>query len=89
MAAQWYYSHDGKTKGGPVSAAELKALARSAVLTRDALLTSVWGEDFFGDPRTVDVHIRWLRGKIEEDPSSPRYIQTVRGVGYKFAVDGS
>ncbi|MDR5694604.1 MAG: response regulator transcription factor [Armatimonadota bacterium] len=54
------------------------------VLGRDFLLNQVWGEDFFGDPRTLDVHIRWLREKIEEDPSKPRYIQTVHGVGYRF-----
>ena len=54
------------------------------VLSREQLLNLVWGADFYGDNRTVDVHIRWLREKIEEDPGNPRYIQTVRGVGYKF-----
>ena len=54
------------------------------VLTRDLLLEQVWGIDFGGDSRTVDVHIRWLREKIEPDPAHPRYIQTVRGVGYRF-----
>lgn len=64
----------------------LYALASRArrVLNREALLDTVWGEDFYGDPRTVDVHIRWLREKIEPDPSAPTYLQTVRGVGYKF-----
>jgi len=57
---------------------------RGAVLSRDLLLARVWGEDFPGDPRTVDVHIRWLRQKIEDDPSNPEYIVTVRGVGYRF-----
>jgi DNA-binding response OmpR family regulator len=57
---------------------------QGAVLTRDLLLTSVWGEDYIGDTRTVDVHIRWLRQKIEADPSNPVHIQTVRGVGYRF-----
>jgi DNA-binding response OmpR family regulator len=57
---------------------------RGAVLTRELLLARVWGQDFFGDPRTVDVHIRWLRQKIEADPSKPDRIQTVRGVGYRF-----
>lgn len=56
----------------------------NAVLTRDLLLTRVWGIDFLGDTRTVDVHIRWLRMKIEEDPSNPEHIITVRGVGYRF-----
>jgi DNA-binding response OmpR family regulator len=54
------------------------------VLTREQLLNLVWGNDFYGDDRTVDVHIRWLREKIEEDPGNPQYILTVRGVGYKF-----
>ncbi|HYH04768.1 MAG TPA: response regulator transcription factor [Bacillota bacterium] len=54
------------------------------VLTREQLLNLVWGNDFYGDSRTVDVHIRWLREKIEEDPGEPKYILTVRGVGYKF-----
>jgi two-component system alkaline phosphatase synthesis response regulator PhoP len=55
------------------------------VLTRDRLLQHVWGYEFAGDTRTVDVHVRWLRGKIEEDPTTPVRIQTVRGVGYVFA----
>jgi DNA-binding response OmpR family regulator len=57
---------------------------RGMVLTRDRLLEHVWGYDFAGDTRTVDVHIRWLREKVEEDPSNPIIIQTVRGVGYRF-----
>lgn len=55
-----------------------------AVLSRDLLLTRVWGYDYMGDSRTVDVHVRWLREKIEEDPSAPTLIQTVRGIGYRF-----
>jgi DNA-binding response OmpR family regulator len=54
-------------------------------LDRSTLMNSVWGENWFGDPRTLDVHIRWLRMKIEDDPAAPRYIQTVRGMGYRFA----
>jgi DNA-binding response OmpR family regulator len=54
------------------------------VLTREQLLNLVWGNDFYGDDRTVDVHIRWLREKIEEDPGNPLYVLTIRGVGYKF-----
>lgn len=57
---------------------------RSAVLSRDLILTKVWGYDYFVDKRTVDVHIRWLREKIEDDASNPRRIVTVRGVGYRF-----
>ncbi len=55
------------------------------VLTRDTLLDKVWGVEYFGDTRTVDVHVRYLRQKIEKNPEEPVYIQTVRGVGYKFA----
>nr|WP_122013659.1 response regulator transcription factor [Maliibacterium massiliense] len=58
---------------------------RGRVMTRDMLLDSVWGADFFGDARTVDVHVRYLRQKIEDTPEAPRYIQTMRGVGYRFA----
>jgi two-component system alkaline phosphatase synthesis response regulator PhoP len=54
-------------------------------LSREELLAQVWGEEWIGDPRTLDVHVRWLRLKIEEDPASPEYIQTVRGYGYRFA----
>ena len=54
------------------------------VLTRDRLLQHVWGYDYAGDTRTVDVHVRWLREKIEDDPANPQLIQTVRGVGYRF-----
>jgi len=57
---------------------------RGAVLSRDLLLNHVWGQDFFGDDRTVDVHVRWLREKIEDDPAHPAHIQTVRGLGYRF-----
>jgi DNA-binding response OmpR family regulator len=59
---------------------------RGIALSRDLLLERVWGFDFMGDSRTVDVHIRWLRGKIESDPARPQYIQTVRGIGYRFEV---
>jgi DNA-binding response OmpR family regulator len=57
---------------------------QSAVLSRDLILTKVWGYDYFVDKRTVDVHIRWLREKLEDDPSDPKRIVTVRGVGYRF-----
>jgi DNA-binding response OmpR family regulator len=57
---------------------------RNVVLSRDLILTKVWGYDYFVDKRTVDVHIRWLREKIEDDPSNPKRIVTVRGVGYRF-----
>lgn len=54
------------------------------VVSRAELFDQVWGTDWLGDTRTLDVHIRWLREKIEEDSSNPRYIQTVRSVGYMF-----
>lgn len=57
---------------------------QARALSRDALLEQVWGWDFTGDSRTVDVHIRWLREKIEVDPSKPVRIVTVRGAGYRF-----
>ena len=52
--------------------------------SRDELLARVWGEDFYGDVRTVDVHVRHLREKLEEEMTAPRFIETVRGVGYRF-----
>lgn len=58
---------------------------KGSVLTRDLLLEQVWGFDFGGDSRTVDVHIRGLREKIEEDPANPTRIETVRGIGYRFS----
>ncbi|MEA2486809.1 MAG: two-component system, OmpR family, response regulator RegX3 [Actinomycetota bacterium] len=54
------------------------------VLQRDTLIDQVWGGDYFGDTRTLDVHIKRLRAKLEADPHSPQHVQTVRGVGYKF-----
>jgi DNA-binding response OmpR family regulator len=64
----------------------LSALARSPgrVFTRDMLLTRVWGDSAYRDPRTVDVHIRHLREKLETDAKDPEYLFTVRGVGYRF-----
>ena len=64
----------------------LSALARSPgrVFTRDMLLARIWGDSAYRDPRTIDVHIRHLREKIERDPKEPEYLFTVRGVGYRF-----
>ena len=64
----------------------LSALASSPgrVFTRDMLLTRIWGDSAYRDPRTVDVHIRHLREKLETDAKEPEYIFTVRGVGYRF-----
>jgi DNA-binding response OmpR family regulator len=58
------------------------------VITRAEFFDRVWGTDWLGDTRTLDVHIRWLREKVEDDPGQPRLIQTVRGVGYRFAAGG-
>ncbi len=60
------------------------ASAPGRVFTRDVLLTRIWGDSAFRDPRTIDVHIRHLREKLESDPKQPEYIFTVRGVGYRF-----
>jgi DNA-binding response OmpR family regulator len=64
----------------------LGALARSPgrVLSRETLLEHVWGDSEYRDPRTVDVHIRHLREKLESDPKEPEFLFTVRGVGYRF-----
>jgi len=64
----------------------LGALARNPgrVFTRDLLLSRIWGDSSYRDPRTIDVHIRHLREKLEVDPKAPEYIFTVRGVGYQF-----
>jgi DNA-binding response OmpR family regulator len=64
----------------------LTELMRNAgvVLSRDLLLEKIWGYEYLGDSRTVDVHVRWLRQKIEDDASAPTRITTIRGVGYRF-----
>ena len=69
----------------------LVELVRNAgnVMTRDVLLDRVWGYDFLGDSRVVDMAVKRLRSKIEDDPADPRLIQTVRGVGYRFERDRS
>jgi DNA-binding response OmpR family regulator len=69
----------------------LSAMAASPgrVYTRDMLLARVWGDSAYRDPRTIDVHIRHLREKIEADAKEPEYIFTVRGVGYRFRDDGA
>ncbi|MBC7475455.1 MAG: response regulator [Candidatus Sericytochromatia bacterium] len=72
-----------------LSPKEFKILAMlmsspNKVFSREDLLEQVWGLDFYGDTKTVDVHIRWLREKIESDASNPKYVQTVRGFGYRL-----
>ncbi len=64
----------------------LELLLRNAgrVLTRSQLIDRVWGADYFGDTKTLDVHVKRIRGRIEDDPAEPRLLQTVRGLGYRF-----
>lgn len=59
---------------------------KGRVMTREFLLDKIWGYEYIGETRTVDVHIRHLRKKIEDDDKSPKYIQTVRGIGYRFSI---
>jgi len=59
------------------------------VLTRQEIMKQIWETDYMGDTRTLSVHIRWLRLKIEDDPDAPRFLRTVRGVGYRFEVPDS
>jgi len=68
----------------------LSFLVRNAglVFTREQLLEKVWGYDYGGETRTVDVHVHWLRKRVETDPANPAFIQTVRGVGYVFRGPG-
>jgi len=54
------------------------------VLTRGQLIDRVWGSDYFGDTKTLDVHIKRIRSKIEDEPSDPKLLLTVRGLGYRF-----
>jgi two-component system alkaline phosphatase synthesis response regulator PhoP len=55
-------------------------------LTRKFLMATVWNTDYMGDTRTLDVHVRWIRERIEDDPGNPQYLRTVRGVGYRFGA---
>lgn len=56
------------------------------ILKRAFLMKEVWETDYIGDTRTLDVHVHWLRQKIEEDPSRPRLLRTIRGIGYRFGL---
>lgn len=86
--------HEVEVGGEPVQMRprEFELLAtflrnRGLLMTRDRLITDVWGIDYFGDTKTLDVHIKRLRKKIEPDPKKPQYLVTVRGLGYKFVDD--
>jgi two-component system response regulator RegX3 len=83
--------HEVTVRGEPVSLPpkEFELLEtflrrRGRLLTRDFLIEEVWGPDYFGDTRTLDVHVKRLRRKLETDPHRPDHLQTVRGLGYKF-----
>lgn len=86
--------HEVRVGGEPVALPpkefellEILLLRKGRLLTRDFLIEEVWGPDYFGDTKTLDVHVKRLRGKIEKDPHEPVHLLTVRGLGYKF-VDG-
>lgn len=86
--------HEAAVDGKPLdlTAKEFEILLQllrrpEMVYTREQLLQQVWGYDFFGDARVVDVHVAKLRKKIEADPANPKYIKTVRGIGYKLVTD--
>ena len=73
----------------PLTSTEFRLLCTLAsrpgrLYSREQLLSEVWGYDYFGDARLVDVHVRRLRAKVEDDPSNPLRLQTVYGVGYRF-----
>jgi two-component system response regulator RegX3 len=83
--------HEVSVRGEPVSLPlkefellELLLLNAGRVLTRDTLIDRVWGPHYVGDTKTLDVHVKRLRAKIEDDPGAPRRITTIRGLGYKF-----
>lgn len=83
------YTVTRKGKSIGLSATEFKLLLflaerKKKVFSRDQLLDAVWRDEAFVEPRTVDVHIRRLRTQIEKDPANPRYIKTMRGIGYFF-----
>jgi DNA-binding response OmpR family regulator len=84
-------AHEVRLRGAPIELSPkafdvLRVLAQNAgqVLSVDQLIEQVWGIEFAGEPQVVYVHIRWLREKLEDDPSNPKRIMTVRGVGYKL-----
>ena len=82
-------SLNGDTLTMPLKEFELLELLMenvNRVLTRGQIIDRVWGSNYFGDTKTLDVHIKRLRSKVEEDPARPKYIQTVRGLGYKLEV---
>lgn len=85
-AAQRFYKGKAEIELTPTEFTIMKALMMypDKAFSRDELLNTVWGKNYFGDMKTVDVHIRRIREKIEDDPSSPQFIETVWGVGYRL-----
>jgi two-component system response regulator RegX3 len=84
-------SHEALVNGQPVALTPKEfellegfLLAKGRLLTRDFLIGEIWGSDYFGDTKTLDVHVKRLRQKVEPNPHQPRHILTVRGLGYKF-----
>ncbi len=88
LGSRTLYRHAEVFHLRPKEAALLAFFIRHAgqVLSRQAIMKAVWKTEYVGDTRTLTVHVRWLREKIEEDPSHPRFLRTVRGMGYRFAV---
>jgi two-component system, OmpR family, response regulator RegX3 len=83
--------HEARVNGEPVSLTpkefellETLLVAKGRLLTRDFLIHEVWGSDYVGDTKTLDVHVKRLRQKLEADPHEPRHLLTIRGLGYKF-----
>ena len=89
MSSQKALKGDDEVELTPREFSMLKAFMSNVgvALSRDELLNIVWGEDYFGDVKTVDVHVRRLREKIEDNPSEPLYIETVWGYGYRFGKE--
>jgi two-component system response regulator RegX3 len=84
-------SHEARVRGEPVAfppkefeLLEVLLRRKGRLLTRPYLIDEIWGSDYFGDTKTLDVHVKRLRQKIEEDPHRPAHLLTVRGLGYKF-----
>ncbi|HNT53490.1 MAG TPA: response regulator transcription factor [Anaerolineaceae bacterium] len=86
---RWVRCHERQSRLTPRLVALLKALMERTgqVIPREELFTQVWETNYAGDMRTLDVHISWLRQAIEDDPRRPRYLKTLRGMGYRLDVD--
>ena len=81
----------GRRRSSQLSRKEFDLLAElirhaGRVVTREQLMDRVWDENWFGSTKTLDVHVRWLRQKLGDDPADPRYLHTVRGVGFRFTA---